>query len=94
MVAAFVGSASSEPFFVEMKDGSFRRCGNLSYKQERAEWRLRGCEPMERIFNAPTPAPVTPRPTVKPTATPYDPCPGKCQEWDPVTDTVRCVKCR
>lgn len=98
MLGALAGPSVAEPFFVEMRDGTFKRCGNLDYKDGRGEWRMRGCKPIADLFDAPpveTPR-VTPRPTFSPrpapTATEF--CAGGTIEWDPVTETTRCVRGR
>lgn len=98
MVGALAGSSFSEPFFVEMRDGTFKRCGNLDFKRGRGEWRLRGCEPMAALFVPPpleTPQP-TPRPTstVRPVPTATEFCAGGTIEWDPVTGQTRCIRTR
>lgn len=93
MVGACAASALGEPFFVEMRDGSFKRCGNLSFRKERAEWRLQDCEAMARVLAGPVAtAKPTPRPTASPRPTNDDPCPGGCIVWDPVTDTTTCKR--
>lgn len=92
MVGACAASALGEPFFVEMRDGSFKRCGNLSFRANRAEWRLQGCEPVARLFDNSPPKP-TPKPTASPRPTDADdPCPGGCLVWDPASDTVTCKR--
>ena len=93
LASTLASTAAAEPFYVEMRDGSFKRCGNLDYKKERGQWRMRGCEPIARLLSAPTTSPqptASPRPTPRPT--PTDPCPGGCITWDPITDTTKCVR--
>lgn len=92
IASVLAGPAGAEPFFIEMRDGTFTRCGNLSFREKRAEWRLQGCDPVARLFvgTLPIPKPTAlPSPTPKPTA---EPCRGGCWVWDPTTDTVTCER--
>lgn len=95
MVMVWAGYSSSEPFFVEMRDGTFKRCGNLDYKKERGEWRVRGCDALARILTSaptPKPSPSYSPPTVSPRPTEADLCPGGCIVWNPATDRTSCVR--
>lgn len=71
--------AFAEPFFVEMRDGTFKRCGNLDFKAGRKQWVMRGCEPMAALF-APSPTPtmacVAPCCRANGTGVCHCPCPG------------------
>jgi len=93
-VLAAPSPSRAEPFFVEMPDGSFKRCGNLDFKEARGEWRMRGCAAIGALFVAPpTPRPTsTPSPSRTPRPSPTEQCAGGCMTWDPVTDTVKCQR--
>lgn len=81
---------AAQPLYMVLPDGEKFACGQ-GRKNKRGELVFRvkiPCEPEA----TPTPhrTAAIPRPTATPR--PYDPCPGGCMIWDPVSDLYRCGK--